>query len=204
MNLLLFCALLAGTYLLIKPPQSRLWAERIAGDSRRQSGSQGNHERIREPQSPGTDLDDLPMMLELAGAMLDSGASLYRVLELLRSVSEPGLQKAMAPVVAGLGLGTDWETAWRGSRSSVTRTSTKRLIEGLKEGLGFAATTGAPSSAILYTQAARIRRQQHRAAEKQAATLGVRLVIPLGLCCLPAFICLGVIPVLLAMLPAGL
>jgi pilus assembly protein TadC len=69
--------------------------------------------------------------------------------------------------------------------------------------LAFAALTGAPSASILYAQAARERREQFRAAEKRAAALGVKLVVPLGLCSLPAFICLGVVPVLIAMLPPG-
>jgi pilus assembly protein TadC len=73
----------------------------------------------------------------------------------------------------------------------------------LRDALGFAALTGAPSSAILYAQAARMRRERFRAAEKRAASLSVKLVIPLGLCSLPAFICLGVVPVLLALVPSG-
>ncbi len=44
---------------------------------------------------------------------------------------------------------------------------------------------------------------QFRGAERRAAALGVRLVVPLGLCSLPAFVCLGIVPVLLAMLPSG-
>jgi pilus assembly protein TadC len=55
---------------------------------------------------------------------------------------------------------------------------------------------------MLYAQAARMRRERFRTAERQAAALGVKLVVPLGLCSLPAFVCLGVMPVLLAMLPA--
>ena len=48
-----------------------------------------------------------------------------------------------------------------------------------------------------------MRRERFRAAEKRAASLSVKLVIPLGLCSLPAFICLGVVPVLLALVPSG-
>jgi pilus assembly protein TadC len=46
-----------------------------------------------------------------------------------------------------------------------------------------------------------LRRRRNREAEKRAAALGVRLVIPLGACALPAFVCLGVVPVLLSLLP---
>jgi pilus assembly protein TadC len=63
--------------------------------------------------------------------------------------------------------------------------------------------TGAPSAAIVHARAAQLRRRQNRALERRAAALGVRLVVPLGVCALPAFACLGVIPVVLALLPTG-
>ena len=156
----------------------------------------GPHDGFQPPvpsQDPG--LDDTAMMLELIGAMLEAGAGLHRALALVAELATPDLRSPLRPVVSALAIGADWDTAWR---SSAVRSP--RLLA-LREALGFAALTGAPSSAILYAQAARLRREQFRAAEKKAAALGVKLVVPLGLCSLPAFVCLGVIPVLLAMLP---
>jgi Flp pilus assembly protein TadB len=135
------------------------------------------------------------MMLELVGAMLDAGAGLGRALSLVAGLATPEIRGPLRPVVAALAIGADWDTAWR---SSADRSPG---LLALRDALAFAAHTGAPSSAILYAQAARLRREQFRTAEKQAAALGVRLVVPLGLCSLPAFVCLGVVPVLLAMLP---
>ncbi len=143
----------------------------------------------------GPGLRDTAMMLELIGAMLDAGAGLGRALELVAALAVQDIGVQLRPVVAALAIGADWQTAWR---SSSTRSP---QLLALQDALGFAALTGAPSSAILYAQAARIRRERFRTAEKQAAALGVRLVVPLGLCSLPAFVCLGVVPVLLAMLP---
>jgi hypothetical protein len=142
-------------------------------------------------------LRNVPMILELVAAMLDSGAGLGRSLELIAGCASPQLGRSLGTVVAALDIGADWETAWR-SPGQLCVEARK-----LKDALAFAALTGAPSSAILYAQAARLRREQFRMAEKRAAALGVKLVIPLGLCSLPAFICLGVVPVLLAMLPSG-
>lgn len=142
-------------------------------------------------------LRNVPMILELVAAMLDSGAGLGRSLELIAGCASPQLSRSLRTVVAALDIGTDWETAWRSSGQKCNE------ARKLKDALAFAALTGAPSSAILYAQAARLRREQFRMAEKRAAALGVKLVIPLGLCSLPAFICLGVVPVLLAMLPSG-
>lgn len=148
----------------------------------------------RRPGDPG--LRDTAMMLELIGAMLDAGAGLGRSLELVAALASPELSRPLRPVVSALAIGADWETAWR---SSEVRSPELLAV---RDALGFAALTGAPSSAILYAQAARMRRTRFRTAEKRAAALGVKLVLPLGLCSLPAFVCLGVVPVLLAMLPA--
>ncbi len=137
------------------------------------------------------------MMLELVAAMLDAGSGIGRSLELVTASASTDYGKALRPVVSALAIGADWETAWRSSEVRLPE-----ILE-LRDALGFAALTGAPSSAILYAQAARLRRERFRAAEKRAASLGVKLVIPLGLCSLPAFICLGVVPVLLALVPSG-
>jgi pilus assembly protein TadC len=142
-------------------------------------------------------LRDTAMMLELVAAMLDAGSAIGRSLELVAASASKDYSKALRPVVSALAIGADWETAWRSSEVRLPE-----ILE-LRDALGFAALTGAPSSAILYAQAARLRRERFRAAEKRAASLGVKLVIPLGLCSLPAFICLGVVPVLLALVPAG-
>lgn len=146
---------------------------------------------------PDAGLRDPAMMLELIGAMLDAGSGVGRALELVAGQASPELGRPLVPVVSALAIGADWETAWRGSQAVPDR------LLSLRDALAFAALTGVPSSAILYSQAARLRRVQFRTAERRAAALGVKLVVPLGLCSLPAFVCLGIVPVLLAMLPHG-
>lgn len=159
-------------------------------------GPPGAGGRPGSGQGSPAGLRDTAMMLELIGAMLDAGAGLGRALELVAGLAAAEVSVPLRPVVSALAIGADWETAWRSSGIRAPK------LVVLRDALGFAALTGAPSSAILYAQAARIRREHFRAAEKQAAALSVRLVIPLGLCSLPAFLCLGVAPVLLAMMPA--
>ncbi|WP_018775020.1 type II secretion system F family protein [Arthrobacter sp. 131MFCol6.1] len=140
-------------------------------------------------------LRDTAMMLELIGAMLDAGAGLGRALELVAALMPPELGRQLRPVVSALAIGADWGTAWRSSGAQAPQ------LHALRDALSFAALTGAPSSALLYAQAARLRRERNRTAEQRAAALGVKLVVPLGLCSLPAFVCLGVVPVLLGLLP---
>jgi pilus assembly protein TadC len=143
-------------------------------------------------------LTDTTMMLELVAAMLDAGASIGRALELVAATATDEYRDQLRPVVSALAIGADWDTAWRSTAGQLPE------ILQFRDALGFAALTGAPSSAILYAQAARLRRERFRAAEQSAASLGVKLVVPLGICSLPAFLCLGVVPVLLALVPAGM
>lgn len=153
--------------------------------------------RRSSPSGAEYGLRDTAMMLELIAAMLDAGSGIGRSLELVAAAASPERTKSLKPVVAALAIGADWETSWRSSEGHSAE------ILALRDALGFAALTGAPSSAILYAQASRMRRERFRSAEKRAASLSVKLVIPLGLCSLPAFICLGVVPVLLALVPSG-
>lgn len=61
--------------------------------------------------------------------------------------------------------------------------------------------TGAPVAELLRQSGKHQRAANEDRAKAQAERLGVRVVIPLGLCALPAFICLGVVPVALALQP---
>jgi pilus assembly protein TadC len=163
----------------------------------RDGTNRGGDEAGSAPNRAGPGLKDTAMMLELVAAMLDAGSSIGRSLELVAASASARYRDALRPVVSALAIGADWDTAWRSSAVRLPE-----ILE-LRDALGFAALTGAPSSAILYAQAARLRQERFRAAEKRAASLGVKLVVPLGLCSLPAFICLGVVPVLLALVPSG-
>ena len=194
-GLALFLLLGAGIWLGCSgPDRSRHRLRRLfhKGPGARRTAAAGEPEGER---SRG--LKDTAMMLELVAAMLDAGAGIGRSLELVAASAVPQYRDSLRPVVSALAIGADWETAWRSSAVRLPE-----ILE-LRDALGFAALTGAPSSAILYAQAARLRRERFRAAEKRAASLGVKLVVPLGLCSLPAFICLGVVPVLLALVPSG-
>jgi len=178
---------------------NRHWPAGNRGDSSGdRSGLRGNLSPPPDGAARSPDgLADTAMMLELIGAMLDAGAGVGRSLQLVAGCSSAEHAQSLRPVVSALAIGADWDTAWRSSA-----VQSGEMLE-LRDSLGFAALTGAPSSSILYAQAARMRRERFRAAEKRAAALGVRLVIPLGLCSLPAFVCLGVVPVLLAMIPSA-
>jgi tight adherence protein B len=59
---------------------------------------------------------------------------------------------------------------------------------------------GVPAATMLVAEAEEDRREAAAAAKTAAAVLGVRLMLPLGLCVLPAFMALAVAPLLLAVI----
>ena len=68
----------------------------------------------------------------------------------------------------------------------------------------FAQRAGVPVAALLRAEARELRREAQAAVRMRIAALGTRLLLPLGLCVLPAFVALGVVPLLLAMIGSTL
>ncbi len=68
----------------------------------------------------------------------------------------------------------------------------------------FAQSAGVPVAALLRAEAREARRDAQAGVRMRIAALGTRLLLPLGLCVLPAFVALGVAPLLLAMIGSTL
>ncbi len=66
--------------------------------------------------------------------------------------------------------------------------------------LDLSARAGVPAVELLRSEAAQQRREARAVGQRKAATLGVTLMIPLALCVLPAFMVVGVMPLLLSVL----
>ncbi|WIK81316.1 type II secretion system F family protein [Micrococcus lylae] len=144
---------------------------------------------LRTAAGPGREVD-AAAWLDVTAALLRSGASLVGALE-RAAVALPGGQR-LRPVLARLRWGADWDEAW-GDLADEELAELGRRLQPLH-------TSGMAGAAGL-TQAARaVRQERRRTAELAAEQLAVRLVVPLGLCHLPAFVCLGVLPLLLMML----
>ena len=157
----------------------------------------------------GSGISDPALMLDLVAAMLGAGQPLPSALALLAGGVDTATAGSLARLLGALELGVPWETAWQlaaggspgepsGTRAGHPRSA---AFEALGPALRFTAGTGAPSAAVLYSQADALRRSRRAEGRRRAATLGIRLVVPLGLCSLPAFVALTVVPLLLSLLP---
>ncbi|WP_303688688.1 type II secretion system F family protein [Rothia mucilaginosa] len=133
---------------------------------------------------------DTALVLELLAAQLRAGLA---PLAALGTLSEALNSRALHTVCQRLQMGSSWGSAWSGSAAGT--------FGELRDALAPAYTGGAPSTALLLSLADAHRLSERRAAERAAGKLSVALVVPLGLCSLPAFICLGIVPILISLLP---
>lgn len=142
--------------------------------------------RLEPAQSP-----DAATLLDLTAAVLRAGVGIEGALRRL-AVDVPGAE-SLDRVHRALALGQEWEDAWRGVAHAPE-------LKRFGEHLAFAYSTGAPTAELLELTAVQERARRRQRIDEQAARLGVQMVLPLGLCFLPAFILLGVIPVVLGLM----
>lgn len=138
---------------------------------------------------------DTALTLEILASQLEAGMGLEQALETLAdALPQNQTAKNLRTICTALTLGADWDSAWG-------RYPNDRLLLQLSRILAPGAASGSPSAALLRNQSAAHRTTRRRAAERAAGKLSVALVLPLGLCSLPAFICLGIVPILVSLLP---
>ncbi len=73
-------------------------------------------------------------------------------------------------------------------------------VGGFEDVLELSRRAGVPAGELLRAEADELRRDARATAEEKAAALSVRLMLPLGLCVLPAFMALGVVPLLITVI----
>lgn len=165
---------------------------RAEAESIRSSTGAANAES--ETEKPASPADAAPvdtaLVLELLAAQLRAGLA---PLTALGTLAEALNSRPLHTVCQRLQMGSGWGSAWSGPAAGT--------FSELRDALAPAYTGGAPSTALLLSLADAHRLSERRAAERAAGKLSVALVVPLGLCSLPAFICLGIVPILISLLP---
>ena len=136
--------------------------------------------------------------LPLAGLLLGAGFGWMRRLVGLarRGPAHPGLGADLVAIALGSGLGPD--PALRLARIALAEAGAT-TSDDVSATLRFARIAGAPAVELLRAEADDARRAAADDAERRGIALGVRLMLPLGLCILPSFVVLGVVPILLSL-----
>ena len=130
----------------------------------------------------------LPLALDLLAACLAGGAAPVEAVSAVAAAFPGPCGTRLQRVAAALRLGSPPAEAWAslGSGRDAAGAAARALAR--------AAEGGAPVAAAVQRVAADARRHQHAQAQRRAARAGVLAVLPLGLCFLPAFVLLGVVP----------
>lgn len=133
--------------------------------------------------------NDVPLLVDLLAACLRAGQAPGSALAAVTASLEPGpLRTETSTVVARLRLGGDPIATWRAlgghpQLGPLGRTVTRAL-------------DGGASVADAMTDLARELRRSRRAdVQARARSVGARAAAPLGLCLLPAFVLVGIVPV---------
>jgi pilus assembly protein TadC len=133
---------------------------------------------------------DVVLLLDLLDVAVSAGASVPRALEAVGEAVGGDAGAGLVRVAVELLLGASWRAAWAGASVG---------LEPVAETLEGAWLQGATPGPSLRARAGSIRRDRRRDAREAAGRLGVHLVLPLGLCFLPAFVLLGLVPVLVSL-----
>lgn len=151
--------------------------------------------------------EDYSLLLDMLAALLSSGSSLPGALGTLgRNAGIPALSRIASLLLRGV----DWRMAWDAVLADGPEGSTRAHPVGAavhgdraQENLGNLADLLAPSwrdgtaAAPRLRQAARLLREREEDhLEQDGSVLSVRVLMPVGLCFLPALIVLGVMPVI--------
>jgi Flp pilus assembly protein TadB len=129
-----------------------------------------------------------PLVVDLVAACLASGAPLERSLDVAAAAVGPPAADTVVRAIAALRLGAEPATVW----AEVAR---EDALAPLARAVARSQQTGAPLSSLLPRVADQARARHRARAEARIRTAAVRLTAPLGAAFLPAFVLLGVVPV---------
>lgn len=136
---------------------------------------------------------DLPVACDLVAAALRAGAPPARAVDVVGEALGGPVGTRLRRVGAALSTGAPPETAWR---ELAGLDAADRLVRAAAH----SADRGSGLASVLVRVADDIRAGRAAAVESRARRLSVLVVLPLGLCFLPAFLLAGVVPVVVAVL----
>ena len=131
---------------------------------------------------------DLPHLVLLLAATVRGGAAPESGLETVCGALPGPAADRLADLRARLALGADPAAAWASLAQDPELAPLGRCLSRAHD-------SGASVVDAVERLATELARDRRAAAEDRARTVGVRAALPLGLCLLPAFLVLGIVPV---------
>ena len=144
---------------------------------------------------PQVDID-AALCIDLLAAAMGCGAMPAAALRATASGLCGAAGEALAEAATALSLGVDPDVVWDRVATAVPP------LRGAARACARAASSGAAVADELFRLAATARADAQVDRRRRLQRAGVWLVLPLGLCFLPAFVLVAVVPVVLAAVPA--
>ena len=130
---------------------------------------------------------DLPTLVDLVAASLEAGLDVPGALDLAVAALPGAGADALGPVAARLRLGVPDAQVWATPGAGAA-------LAPLARALARAHESGASVATSARLLADDLSEQRRLEVENRARSVGVRAALPLGLCLLPGFVVLGVVP----------
>jgi Flp pilus assembly protein TadB len=130
-----------------------------------------------------------PVLADLMSAAISAGASVHDALTVVSATVDEPLKSRLEAVRASVALGAPQTLAWAPLLDD-------EALAPIASAVIRSAQTGATISIVLDAAAVDMRHAHRAQVEVAARSAGVRAVAPLALCFLPAFLLVGVVPVI--------
>ncbi len=134
-------------------------------------------------------LRGLPQALDLLGACLEAGLPLRAAVTEVTAVLDGPVAQELVAVKQRIDVGASDVEAWRGS-------SQRPVVGPVMRDLARSVSSGTALLDILRRHAEEARREIAAQAQQRARTVGITTVYPLMICFLPAFMLVGVVPII--------
>lgn len=134
---------------------------------------------------------DLPVALDLVVAALVAGRPPVTAFALAADATDGPLGDDLAVVAGRLAVAADPDGVWSGVVDDPALAPVGRAFRR-------AATSGMPVSEVVRGVADELRRERSARLRERGQRVGVRTAAPLGLCFLPAFFLIGIVPTVVA------
>ena len=149
--------------------------------------------RARLPDEPACGPDPLAVAssFDVLAVCLDAGMAVSSAAAATAGSAPPKLARVLRRAADLLALGADPAVAWSISRGKTIDVQTDALLRLARR----SASSGAALAGGVAELADQSRHDAAHTAAAAAERAGVLIAGPLGLCFLPAFVCLGIVPV---------
>lgn len=144
---------------------------------------------VGSPSTVAAEHDQVPLVFDLMAAALRAGAPIAVAVGCVAARAAPAVRAELERTAGLLTLGASPADAWRGAADHA-------LLAPLAAVAIRSADSGIRLAAGLDRRASALREERRTSAIVRAQHVGVLSLLPLGFCFLPAFVCLGVIPII--------